>query len=153
LAIGVARGRHRLVPIVLAHAVAAAIVAAYYGLEQLATSGMFLRSAFAVPAELKAVTGGSWGFVALVATTTAKRAVGLIGLGAACALGASRRSAAGRLDGLLVALIALELALMVKLCLDSSGGWYNYALQSAVLGAVLLGRSMDRIVSAEGTAW
>ena len=147
------RGRLRLGAIAAPHALMLAIVLGYFGLENALTSGMMWRSVFLVPAELKDVTAGSWGQVTLVFLTTAKRSVGLLALAAACGWAFAGRGPGRRIDAVLLAAIALELALMVVLCLGSSGAWYNYALPAVVLGAVLVGRDLSRHLGAESRAW
>jgi hypothetical protein len=147
------RGRLRLGAIAAAHALTLTIVVGYFGLENSLTSGMMWRSVFVVPAELKDVTAGSWGQVALVFLTTAKRSVGLLALAAACGWAFTRRGVGRGIDPVLLAAIALELALMVVLCLGSSGAWYNYALPAVVLGAVLVARDLGRNLGAESRAW
>ncbi len=55
----------------------------------------------------------------------------------------------GRLDARLAAYVALELTLVVMLCRNSAGAWYNYGLEAVVCLAVLVARALDRIVAAE----
>jgi hypothetical protein len=113
---------------------------------------MMSRSVFAVPAELRQVTAGSWGQVGLVFSETARRSAGLLALAAACGWAASRRGVGRGLDAVLAAVLLVEVGLMVVLCLGSSGAWYNYALEAVVLGAVLVGRALNRILAEEATA-
>lgn len=147
------RGRLGPGPIVMAHLVALGVVASIYGVEAFVTSGRIVRAVVEVPRRLRDVTSGSWGFVGLVASTAARRGLGLIVIGVACAWATSRRSRGRRLDTMLLVYAALELVLMVLMCLSSSGGWYNYALQATLILAVLIGRALGRIVEFEWRAW
>jgi hypothetical protein len=149
LAMAAIRGRVRIGPVVAAHAMALGIVGLVYGIGEALTGGRMSRSIFELPRELPLVAAGSWAHVVEAFLTTLRRSVGLVALAAACAWACGRRRAGGRLDALLAGYIAAELALMVKLCLDSEGGWYNYALEATVCGSVLVGRALGRILPAE----
>lgn len=154
LGIEAALGRVSWRALIAAHAVALTLVVGYLGVENAVTGGMMLRSTFLLPMELKAITPGSWPYVGLVFLTTAKNAFGLLAVAIACLAATSRNSRGGRLETLLLAFIALDLILMAKLCLNSSGGWYNYAIEAAACGAVLIGRALCRIVeAAERPSW
>ncbi|MEO6807623.1 MAG: hypothetical protein ABI353_00730 [Isosphaeraceae bacterium] len=145
----VVQGRIRPTPVVCVHALALALVCGYYGLEQVISSRLMFHSAFEVPQGLSRVSPGSWDYVGIVFGHILKRGLGLAALAAAALLATSRRSRGGRLDALLLGFVALDLALVVKLCLNSSGAWVNYALGSAVCIAVLAARALDRVVKAE----
>jgi hypothetical protein len=149
----VVQGRLRLMLVVWVHALALVLVCGYYGLEQMISSGLMIHSAFEVPQGLSQASPGSWGHVGVVFGQIMKRGLGLITLAAVAGLATSRRSSWRRLDGLLIGFVVLDLALAVKLCLNSSGAWVNYALGSAVCLAVVAGRALDRVVRAEQSVW
>ncbi len=71
--------------------------------------------------------------------------IGLLALLPFGALPASRALVAARLDLVLWALVAGELAVLVALSRISTGAWVNYALQAAVLASVLTARALTRV--------
>jgi hypothetical protein len=73
------------------------------------------------------------------------RSAGLLALGVASLAAAGRRPGGGALDAFLAVYAAAEVALMVRLCHDSSGAWFNYALPAMLALAVLAGRQLDRL--------
>jgi hypothetical protein len=134
----------RAMPILTAHGVAFFGVLGYLLFEEVLTSGAMSRSVFQVPRDLQRVTAGSWSYVVVVFTETLKRGIGPIGLSVALAFVPGWGWRTSRLDRWLGIAMLLELLLMVRLCLNSSGAWFNYALQALVYGAVLIGRGLDR---------
>ncbi|MBX6312777.1 MAG: hypothetical protein IRY99_07665 [Isosphaeraceae bacterium] len=145
LALDAIRGRARLGPILTAYLVAAAVVVGVFGVEEWRTGGLMSESIFYVPSRLTQTASGNWQHAALVLFLAMKRAFGTVVL-AVVAFGVGRHAAPmRRLDAILGAAIALELAEMIALCRSSGGAWYNYALQAAVLLAVLVGRRLARL--------
>lgn len=153
LAWKVVQGRLRFATVARIHALALALACVYYGLEQVASSGLMFHAAFEVPQEIGRVSPGSLDHVMVVFGHILKRGLGLIVLAAAALSATSRRSRPSRLDGLLLGFVVLDLALVMRLCLSSSGAWVNYALGSTVCVAVLAARALDRVVKAERSVW
>src|SRR5262249_45818146 len=52
-----------------------------------------------------------------------------------------------RFDGALWLYLFAELTLAVILCQSSTGAWVNYAIPSAVIGSILIARSLDRALT------
>jgi hypothetical protein len=121
------------------------LVIAYLGCEQAITRGAMGRSVFVLPGDLKRVTAGSWAYVGVVLVETLKRGLGLLALGLAMVWAGRGRVARGAYAWWLLMAIGLELALMVQLCRNSSGGWFNYALPALVGGATLVGHGLAEI--------
>jgi hypothetical protein len=142
-----ARGRLRMAPILLAHAVGLVVVGTYYGSEELATSGLMSRSVFLLPAEFRRLTHAGWDHVGLVFLEVAKRSAGLLALVGACAIAARRLKKLPELDEALVLYLAAEMLLMMVLCLGSTGAWVNYAMSPIVFVCILVGRSLSRVVA------
>ena len=147
------RGRARLVPIVAAHALGAALTAGYYGLEQWLTGGEMARSAFVVAGQLRRFSYAGWGQLAAVAFEVVKESAGLIALAAAVVVAAPRRAAGSSLDGRLWAYLLAESALAAWLCVGSTGSWVNYAMPPLVFAAALIARALDRAISARPPLW
>ena len=139
--------RLRATSLLLAALPSIVLVSAYIAWEQHITGGMLAVACLRLPKALKGVAAGSWGYAAFVFWTTIKRALGLAILAAACLLAGRRALTLRRLDAVLIAFIAVDLGLMLKLTLDSAGAWYNYALAAAICGAVVLARAVERIVA------
>jgi hypothetical protein len=132
----------------LAWGLAAGLVAglAYAGVEQWQTAGQFWRSCVEIPTRLRQVTAGSAESVTLTLVTTLKRALPLIALAAAgfgLTLGRRNRTAAPTLAALLGLHVALESLILLKLTLDSSGAWFNYAIPGSISACVLIALGLD----------
>jgi hypothetical protein len=65
-----------------------------------------------------------------------------------CALIDRRALFASSLDGALCLFAAAEIAIILPLCLASTGAWVNYAIQGIVFAAILAGRSLSRACDA-----
>lgn len=138
-------GRLPLAPIVLAHLGALLTLAGYYGIEELATGGAMSRAVFVLPGDLGRVTTGASSSSILLSGVfleTFKRSAGLLALAVAILWALRDRLATRPYEVGILLFTGLELALMAKLCLNSSGAWFNYGLQAAVCLAVLLGRGL-----------
>jgi hypothetical protein len=153
LGVALVRGQQKAFPIALAHGVGLATVISYYGAEEILTGGMMSKSVFVLPSSIQNVTGGSWLGVLGVFLEVGKRSLGLSSLLIACFLVIGRRGMFRKLDAVLLPFILLDLALMVKLCLNSAGGWYNYALQPVVFAAIIGGRWLDRALDQPVPRW
>ncbi|HWE36009.1 MAG TPA: glycosyltransferase family 39 protein [Isosphaeraceae bacterium] len=145
-------GRGRARRFVGAVAVGVGILGVYGGLEEWLTGGMMSRAVVRVPAALGRVNRATWGHVATVFLETAKLSIGLLALAGACLVSGMKGWRGGRLDAILGLFLVAETAAMVPLCLNSTGSWVNYALEPVVLGAVLVARALDRVVSS-GSGW
>ncbi len=132
----------RPAPIVVALGLTTFLVLVYLGCEQAITHGAMGRSVFVLPGELKHVTTGSWSYVGVVFLETAKRGLGLLVLALALFVASREAAMLTAYERWLLLAIGLELALMVQLCRNSSGGWFNYALPALVAGSVVLGRRL-----------
>ncbi len=64
-----------------------------------------------------------------------------------CAILERRFLVEGRLDAVLIGLVAAELGLAILLCRASTGAWVNYGIPGIVYLSVLLARALDRIVA------
>lgn len=146
------RGELRRTPLLITLSITPLVILGVLAVEELLTGGAMSRSVFRLPGELQRVTAGSWSYVGVVAVETGKRGVGLLALAGAVAFAARGRLAFRALDRWLLLVIVLELALMIKLCLNSSGGWFNYALQALICASVLIGRGLATL-SPERSAW
>ncbi len=65
-----------------------------------------------------------------------------------CAVLERRALFGSSLDGALCLFAAAEIAIVVPLCLASTGAWVNYAVQGIVFAAILTGRSLVRACEA-----
>lgn len=140
------RGRLRLAPIVVAHILAAAVLAAYYGFEQHLTGGRMFESVFRLPAAFRTVAPAGWDHVGLVFIEVAKRSAGLLALTAVVGLGVALRLVPlRRLDAALALYLVAELAATAILCKGSEGAWVNYAMQAVLWAAILTGRGLGRL--------
>lgn len=131
-------------PLVAAGSLFVAIVLGCLVLENAITQGAMFRSVFELPGELQHVTAGSWNYVLVVFLETLKRGLPILAMGLA-AYGATANRRWPALDRWLSLVIAIDLVLMVQLCRNSSGGWFNYALQPMVCLAVLIGRRLAEL--------
>ena len=61
-----------------------------------------------------------------------------------CALLERRAPFGNRLDAALCLFAAAEIAIVVPLCLASTGAWVNYAIQGIVFAAILTARALAR---------
>ncbi|MFO0957706.1 MAG: glycosyltransferase family 39 protein [Isosphaeraceae bacterium] len=144
LAIACKSRRSLIGPLLGACALFVAIVAGCLAVENRITQGAMMRSVFQLPGELQHVTAGSWAYVAVVFVETFKRGLPLLAMGLAAAWATSGRRWPA-FDRWLLLIIAMELALMVQLCRNSSGAWFNYALQATVCFAILIGRRLAEL--------
>jgi hypothetical protein len=121
-----------------------AIVAA----ENLVTGGRMWQTVFVYPSgPFRSINYAGWRHVLSVFDISARRTLGLLALGAACAwLGPRPRFA--WLDRLLFAGLALEVAMLVPLCLYNAGAASNYAIQALVFGCLIVGRRVDDLLTA-----
>ena len=69
-----------------------------------------------------------------------------------CAVLERRALFGSSLDGALCLFAAAEIAIVVPLCLASTGAWVNYAIQGIVFAAILTGRSLARACEAAAAA-
>jgi hypothetical protein len=67
-----------------------------------------------------------------------------------CAVLERRALFGSSLDGALCLFAVTEIAIVVPLCLASTGAWVNYAIQGMVFVAILTGRSLARACEAAG---
>jgi hypothetical protein len=130
-----------------------AVAAIYLGAEEWLTGGLMSYSVITLPREIRHITAGSWGHVGSVFAVTARRGLGIILLGVAVAVTHVRARWLRRLDLTLIVFIAAETALMVNLCLASSGAWYNYAVPAVLYTSILVGRALDSLLVHGVTRW
>jgi hypothetical protein len=142
-----ARGRVRPGACLAALGLGAAVVAAYFGLEEWLTSGRMHRAAFVLPAEIRRIAGSTWGQAAWIAWKAALLSAGPLALGLACLLAAPRAALGGRLDATLALFALAEAALAAALCRNSTGAWVNYFMPTIVYGCVLVARAIDRVLA------
>lgn len=146
--ISVLVGRVRkTVSIVSLVVVPCSVVVAYYGWEQWVTGGEMAKSVFLLPSRLRQTSPASWSHVAVVFYEVAKLAVGSILLTITILFARASSWRGSRLDASLWFLLIAETAAMIPLCLGSQGAWVNYAMPSAVWGAILIARALDRALS------
>jgi hypothetical protein len=142
------KGRVRLGPIAAGLASGAAVVALDLAAENALTGGRMFESVFVYPGgPFRAINYAGWAHVASIFDITARRSVGLIALGIACAWGLRRDCLRGGPDVLLRLFLGLELAALVPLCLYNAGAAYNYALQAVVFACILAARGLDRLLA------
>ncbi len=140
------RGRARIGTLLLALALGALVVLAYYGMEEWLTSGRTSRAVFLLPAEFGRIARASWGHVAMVGGEVAKRSIGLVALVLACLWAGPKRALGGWLDAILWLYLIAETALAGALCLNSTGAFVNYAMPAIVFASLWVGRALDRVV-------
>lgn len=145
------RERVRTAAVAGAHAIGLAVVGAYYGIEEVITSGRMHQAAFALPAAFRTVAPASWEHVAEVAFEMVKRSVGLVALAGACLWAGPRRALGGRLDAVLGLYLLAETALAVVLCRNSTGAWVNYFMPAIVFACLWVGRALDRVAEVPAT--
>ncbi len=103
--------------------------------------GAALVAAIAILAWLQLWCTGPW-----VAASLSIASLAALGLAAIGWIAPARQpDPPGKIDRLLLVLIAVELVMLIGLCRASSGAWINYGLSAMVAAAVLTARTMARV--------
>jgi hypothetical protein len=130
-----------------------AVVAAVYGAEQAATSGMLWETMVETPARFRRYAMGSWPYVWVVLVGVVFSSSGIFALGLAGAWARLGRWRVGRCGWLLAAGVVVELFLTGLLAYNSTGAWLNYGLQAVVFGSVLAARTLAAAFDGPARAW
>ena len=146
LAVAWGRGVFPARPVLIGMSTGGAITLAYLALEQSLTRGQLSSACFLLPGQLGRLAEGSWTQVALVFRVTTLRSLGLIALTLAALLAAGKRLRLAPLDRALLLYAAAELLLMVRMCHDSSGAWFNYAIPATLALSLFTGRLLEGLL-------
>jgi hypothetical protein len=131
--------------LLIAHLAGLVVTSLYLGVEELATHGEMSRCVFVLPrGPFRTINLGSWTHVGATFAVIAKKMIGYIILGEACAW-CVRPKRGGRLDWWLIVYLATELGALAPLFYYNRGAADNYALQAVVFASVLLGRCLARL--------
>jgi 4-amino-4-deoxy-L-arabinose transferase-like glycosyltransferase len=124
------------------------VVGGDLALENLLTRGRMWQSVFVYPSgPFRAINFAGWQHVISVFDICLRRTAGLILIIPAALVALRGRAGAGSLDRRLCSLLAVEVAMLVPLCLFNAGAASNYALQAVVLAAILAARLLDRALN------
>lgn len=146
----------RLFPLRLwlaSHAVLALVLGGLLGAEFWLTDGAVINAVVFTPGELSSIQSASWSQVTAVLVESAKRMIGLLALAGICLLPRPSSLISNRFEWYLTAILAMELLLLLPLCRGNQGAWTNYALPAMVIGGVLVGRALARLLNSSRPLW